>query len=144
MFKKIFPLVLVGAAAMAAFRFAKKGFVAKSLNVKIAGIKLYPLNSASVSLNVINPTSTAVDFNSIVADIMLNNVAFATISNVQHSVIQANSNQVINLPIKINPVEGVKLALSLFNKPQGYKVSILGSINSSDINFPINIEYTLK
>lgn len=142
--KKIAPIALGIAALVAVIKFTRKGIAAKTLNVKIANLKLLPINKASIVLSVINPTSAAISFNSIVADVLLNGNAFATLSTTKQTVINANSSLNVELPIKLNPLEGAKLALSLLSKPTGYVVNVQGTINSENLNFPINIEYTLK
>lgn len=142
--KKIAPVALGVAALIAVFKFTRKGIAAKTLNVKIANLKLLPVKNASVVLSVINPTSTPINFSSITADVLLNNNAFATLNTNKPTTIQPNSSVNIDLPIKLNPLEGAKLAISLLTKPTGYVVNIQGTINSDNINFPINVEYTLK
>lgn len=142
--KKIAPIALGVAALIAVFKFTRKGIAAKTLNVKIANLKLLPVKNASVVLSVINPTSTPINFSSITADVLLNNNAFATLNTNKPTTIQPNSSVNIDLPIKLNPLEGAKLAVSLLTKPTGYIVNIQGTINSDNINFPINVEYTLK
>lgn len=142
--KKLAPIALGVAALIAVFKFTRKGIAAKTLNVKIANLKLLPVKNASVVLSVINPTSTPINFSSITADVLLNNNAFATLNTNKPTTIQPNSSVNIDLPIKLNPLEGAKLAVSLLTKPTGYIVNIQGTINSDNINFPINVEYTLK
>ena len=142
--KKYVP-VLVGAAALLfGLRFLRKGVAAQNLNTKIANLKLMPINKASIVLSVINPTSTPIGFNSITADVLLNGNAFATINTNRQTTINANSSINIELPIKINPLEGAKLAIDLLKRPKGYVVNVVGTINSNNINFPVNIEYVLK
>lgn len=142
--KKIAHIALGIAALVAIIKFTRKGIATKTLNVKIANLKLLPINKASIVLSVINPISEAISFNSIVADVLLNGNAFATLSTTKQTVINANSSLNVELPIKLNPLEGAKLALSLLRKPTGYVVNVQGTINSENLNFPINIEYTLK
>ncbi len=143
-FKKIIPYVLGGAGLYFAYKFTRKGITAKTLNVKIANIKLLPLKNAALVLSVINPTSAPISFKSITADVLLNGNAFATLNTNKQTSIAGNSSVNIDLPIKINPIEGAKLALSLLTKPAGYIINVVGTINSDNINFPINVEYTLK
>jgi LEA14-like dessication related protein len=142
--KKIAPVALGIAALVALLKFTRKGITAQRLNVKISNLKLLPIKNASIVLSVINPTGTEISFNSIVADVLLNGNAFATLSTNRKTTIKANSSINIDLPIKINPIEGSRLALSLLKKPAGYIVNVQGTINSENLNFPINIEYTLK
>ena len=143
-FKKVLPYVIGGGLLFAVLKLTRKSIAAKILNVKIANIKLLPIKNASIVLSVINPTNTPINFSSITADILLNGNAFSTINTNKATTIQPNSSLNINLPIKINPLEGARLALDLLKKPTGYKINIEGTINSDSINFPINIEYILK
>lgn len=142
--KKVIPYIFGGAALYLAYKFTRKGVTAKTLNVKIANIKLFPVKNAAVVLSVINPTSTPISFQSITADVLLNGDAFATLNTNKLTTIAANSSVNIDLPIKLNPIEGAKLALSLLKKPAGYVLNVNGTINSDNINFPINVEYLLK
>ncbi len=143
-FKKSIPYLLGGVALYFAYKFTRKGVAAKTLNVKIANIKLLPIKNAAVVLSVINPTSTPISFKSIAADVLLNGDAFATLNTNKATTIEGNSSVNIDLPIKLNPLEGAKLALNLLKKPAGYVINVNGTINSDNINFPINVEYTLK
>jgi LEA14-like dessication related protein len=143
-FKKFLPYVIGGGLLFAVLKFTRKSIAAKILNVKISNVKLLPIKNASIVLSVINPTNTPISFNSITADILLNGNAFSTINTNKATTISPNSSVNINLPIKINPLEGAKLALDLLKKPAGYVINIQGTINSESINFPINIEYILK
>lgn len=141
-FKKLLPFLAVG--GIGAYFLARKVVTAKLLNVKIASVDLSKISSPAIVLRITNPTSTPISFNSILSDIMLNGNAFATLSNLKETTVNANSEIDFKLPIKLNPLEGLKLAYSLLKKPSNYTLQMVGTINSNSINFPFDITYNLK
>ena len=142
--KKIATYTGIAAGVYMLVRFTKKGLSAKQLNVKISNLKLAPISKAAITLSVINPTNTEIDFDSITADILLNGNAFSTVNLNRKTIIKANSSLNVDLPIKLNPLEGARLALDLLKNPKQYTLNIKGTVNSSSINFPFDIEYKLK
>lgn len=141
--KKILPWLLGGGLVVAAIHFARKGFTATKLNVKISSFD-FSLRSPSIILEVINPTSNPIGFNSITADVQLNGRAFSTINTNQRQTINGNSSARIKLPIRLNPVDGLLLLADIAKRPSAYTVNVTGTINSDNVAFPINTEYRLR
>lgn len=143
--KKYIPYILGVGALYVAFRYLRKAKAATVLNIKLRTIKLQPLSNAAVSLEIINPANARVNFNSIVADLLVNNFALGTLNYQKPSVIPANGSITIDLKIKVNPLESLTFIRTLFqNRTKNNTVKIVGNVSGEGVIVPINIEQNLK
>lgn len=143
--KKLFPFLATGAIAFLAYKFLRKGVAARTLNIKLRTIKINPISQAAVVLEVINPTNTAINISSIVADILVNDFPISTVNYQQPAVIPANGSVSISLKIKINPLDAGQFLLRLLTTKgkKLNKINLTGTVSGEGIVAPINIEQNL-
>jgi LEA14-like dessication related protein len=143
--KNILPYGLVAVLAFLGFKYAKKGFAAKVLNTKIRSIRLNPISKAALIVEIINPSSTDVAFNSITLDLLLDGFALSTLNYQKPTRVGGNSSVQINIPFKINPLDGVQFIANLLtNKSKPKTVSVTGSINGEGFVIPVDLKQTLN
>jgi LEA14-like dessication related protein len=143
--KNLLPIGILGLLAYFGFKYAKKGLAAKVLNVKVRSIRLQPLSKAALIVEVINPTSTPISFDSITLDLLLNGFALSTLNYQKNTLIDANNSVQINIPFKINPLEGVQfLASFLLTKNKAKNIELAGSINGEGFVIPVSIKQTIN
>lgn len=139
--KKVLPIILTTAGIIFAIRMFRKAKTASILNIKIRNLKLKPISRAAIQVDVINPTNTAINFNSITGDVIVNNFAIATLNRQQATTIEANSSIKLDLMIKLNPVELAQYTASLFtNKSKENTIKFVGNISGEGINIPVDSE----
>ena len=143
--KNLFPFIATGALAFLAYRFLRKGVAAKTLNIKLRTVKVRPISQAAIVLDVINPTNTAINISSVVADILINDFPISTVNYQQPTVIPANGSVSISLRIKINPLEAGQFLLRLLSSAgrKLNKIRLTGTVSGEGIVAPINIEQNL-
>ena len=143
--KKILPYVLGGGLIYLAYKYFYKAKAAATLNIKLRTIKLSPIKNAAVSLQIINPTPAAINFDSITADLLINDFAVSTLNYQKHTLIPANGSVNVDLAIKINPLDGLTFIANLLaNKGKLNTIKVAGSVSGEGIVAPINIEQPLK
>jgi len=143
--KKLLPVGIVVFLAYLGFKYAKKGFAAKVLNTKIRSIRLNPISKAALIVEIINPSSTPVSFNSITLDLLVDGFALSTLNYQKPTTVDGNNSIQINIPFKINPLEGVQfLASFLTNKNKTKIVAVSGSINGEGFVIPVDIKQTIN
>ena len=135
---------IIGLLAYFGLRYAKKGFTAKVLNTKIRSIRLNPLSKTALIVEIINPTCTAITFNSITLDLVVNGFALSTLNFQKPTRIDGNSSVQINIPFKINPLEGVQFLTSLFTTKGQRTVAVTGSINGEGFVIPVDLKQSLS
>jgi LEA14-like dessication related protein len=142
---KIIPYLIGGGLLFAAYKYFFKAKAAASLNIKLRTIKLSPLSKASVSLQIINPTPASINFNSITADLSINNFPISTLNFQQPTIIPANGSVNIDLRIKINPLESLTFITNLLtNRGKLNDIKIEGTVSGEGITAPILIQQPLK
>jgi hypothetical protein len=142
--KNLLPIGILGLLAYFGLRFAKKGFAAKVLNVKIRSIRLQPISKAALIVEVINPSSTNITFDSITLDLLVNGFALSTLNYQKPTQILGNNSVQINIPFKINPLEGVQFLASLLRNKNQKSIAVSGSINGEGFVIPVDIKQTLN
>jgi LEA14-like dessication related protein len=143
--KKILPYLIGGGLIFAAYKYFYKAKAAVTLNIKLRTIKLQPLSKAAVSLQIINPTPARINFNSITADLLINDFALSTLNYQKPTVIPANGSITIDLRIQINPLDGLSFVANLLsNKGKLNNIKIAGTVSGEGITAPILIEQPLK
>lgn len=142
--KNLLPIGILGVLAYFGLRFAKKGFAAKVLNVKIRSIRLQPISKAALIVEVINPTSTQISFDSITLDLLVNGFALSTLNYQKNTLIGANNSVQINIPFKINPLEGLQFLANLLTNKNPKTIAVSGSINGEGFVIPVDIKQTLN
>ena len=137
--------MLGGGLLYLGIKYFRKAKAAATLNIKLRTIKLQPIKNAAVSLQIINPTPAAVGFDSITADILINDFALSTLNYQKPTLIPANGSVSIDLAIKINPLEGLTFIANLLsNKGKLNTIKVIGNVSGEGIVSPINIEQPLK
>ena len=142
--KNLLPIGILGVLAYFGFKFAKKGFAAKVLNVKIRSIRLQPIKKAALIVEVINPSSTEITFDSITLDLLVNGFALSTLNYQQPTRILGNNSVQINIPFKINPIEGAQFLASLFFSKTQKTLAVSGSINGEGFVIPVDIKQPIN
>lgn len=143
--KKYILYLGLAAGLWYAMKFGKKAIAGKNLNVKIRTLKLNPISSAAVVVEIINPTNFAISFDSITTDCSIDGNAISTLNYQKNTSVPANSTININLPIQINPLESAMfLATLIKNKFKVKTISLTGTINGEGLNIPINITQTIN
>ena len=150
------PLVKIGifgALAYAAYKlFPKAKTLIKAaatggrLNVQLSGIQLK--KPFGVKFRVVNPTDGELSVKSIAGDVLANGSSIATFVLTDEVKITPNSQQIINLPLKINVVsflgivadivafKGDKKAVANYIK--SIKLAVNGTVNAAGV--PITID----
>lgn len=137
--------MLGGGLLYLGIKYFRKAKAAATLNIKLRTIKLQPIKNAAISLQIINPTPAAVGFDSITADILINDFALSTLNYQKPTLIPANGSVSIDLAIKINPLEGLTFIANLLsNKGKLNTIKVIGNVSGEGIVSPINIEQPLK
>ena len=143
--KKFLPILIAAGGVFLAIRYFRKAQTAAILNVKIRNLKLQPISQAAIVLEIINPTNTGINFNSITGDLILNDFAVATLNYQQPTTIQANTTRSINLRIKLNPVQLAAFSANrLLSKGKLQTMKFSGNISGEGLNIPLNIEQPLS
>ena len=143
--KKLIPCIIGGAGLFVAFKYFRKAKAAATLNIKLRTIKLQPISKAAVSLQIINPTPASVNFDSITADLLINDFALSTLNYQKPTLIPANGSVNVDLSIKINPLDGLTFIANLIaNKGKLNTIKLVGSVSGEGIVAPIKIEQPLK
>lgn len=142
--KNLLPIGIFGLLAYFGIKYAKKGFAAKVLNVKIRSIRLNPISKAALIVEIINPSSTPVGFNSITLDLSINDFAVSTLNYQQQTIVGANNSVQINIPFKLNPLDTAAFFASLFISKTSKIVAVTGSINGENLVIPVDIKQTLN
>jgi LEA14-like dessication related protein len=143
--KKAIPYILGLGAAFLAYKYFWKAKAAATLNIKLRTIKLQPIKNAAVVLEIINPTPASINFDSITADVLINDFALSTLNYQVRTTIPANSSVNVNLGIKINPLDGLAFIANLFkNRGKLNNIKITGTVSGEGITSSINIEQPLK
>ena len=123
------------------WRLSKKAYTAQTLNIKVVGLKLSPISAASVGLNITNPNADDITFNSITTDVSINDYPLSTLNYQKTFIIKPNSSQTINLPIRINPLDGAQLLFNILqNKGKVNSISLTGSVNLEGATLPVNVK----
>lgn len=141
---KIFTYGIIGLLAYFGLRYAKKGLTAKVLNTKIRSIRLNPISKAGLIIEIINPSSASISFNSITLDLLVNGFALSTLNYQKPTRIDGNSSVQINIPFKINPLEGVQFLASLFKSKGDRTVEVSGTINGEGFVIPVSLKQSLS
>jgi hypothetical protein len=142
--KNLLPIGILGLLAYFGLKFAKKGFAAKVLNVKIRSIRLQPISKAALIVEVINPSSTDITFDSITLDLLVNGFALSTLNYQKPTRILGNNSVQINIPFKINPLEGVQFLASLLTNKNQKTLAVSGSINGEGFVIPVDIKQPIN
>lgn len=144
---------IFGALAYAAYKlFPKAKTLIKAaatggrLNVQLSGIQLK--KPFGVKFRVVNPTDGELSVKSIAGDVLANGSSIATFVLTDEVKITPNSQQIINLPLKINVVsflgivadivafKGDKKAVANYIK--SIKLAVNGTVNAAGV--PITID----
>lgn len=143
--KKLIPYLIGGGLLFAAYKYLYKAKAAATLNIKLRTIKLSPISKAAVSLQIINPTPASIRFDSITADLFINNFALSTLNYQKPSLIPANGSINVDLSIKINPLESLTFITNLLTtRGKLNNIKIEGTVSGEGITAPILIEQPLK
>lgn len=150
------PLVkigILGAMAFAAYKFfpqAKKIIKAAAtggrLNVNVSGLQFK--RPFSIQFRVVNPTDGELSVKAIAGDILANGNSIATFVNTDEIKITPNSQQIVNVALKINALsflpiitsilalKGDKTAIMQYVKSISLKIE--GTVNAAGIPITIN------
>jgi LEA14-like dessication related protein len=142
---KTYLYYLLGAGALYfGYRYFGKAKAAQTLNVKLKTLNLSDLTRASVVLDIINPNNAAININSIVADLNVNDFALSTLSFQGARTIPANNSISLELMIKINPLDTALFLANMLKAKKVNSVAIKGTISGEGISVPISIVQNLK
>lgn len=143
--KKFLPYGLLALAGYYAWRYFRKGIAGKLLNVKIRRLNLFPLKSANLEIDVINPTNSSINFDSITLDLSLNDYPISTLNYQKNTTITGNGITTLKLPIVINPLESGQFVFNLLTtKGKVKNIKVSGTINGEGIVIPISVVSVLN
>jgi hypothetical protein len=143
--KKILPYGILALAGYFAWKYFKKGVASKLLNVKIRRLNLFPLKSANLEVDIINPTNSSINFDSITLDLSVNDFPISTLNYQKNTTISGNGVTTIKMPIVINPLESGQFVFNLLsNKGKVKTIKVNGTINGEGILIPINVVSVLN
>ena len=150
------PLVkigIVGAMAFAAYKFfpkvkniVKAAATGGRLNVNVSGLQFK--RPFSIQFRVVNPTDGELSVKAIAGDILANGNSIATFVNTDEIKITPNSQQIVNVALKINALsflpiitdilalKGDKTAIMQYVKSINLKIE--GTVNAAGIPITIN------
>jgi|APGre2960657404_1045060.scaffolds.fasta_scaffold71971_2 LEA14-like dessication related protein len=139
-------LLVVGAGVLGliAYSLFRKARTLTNLNFAIKGIDLDTKKKvASVDLRVINPTKNQITINSVVCDVLFQGEAIGTVSYLKDTVIAGQSEVILRMPVKVNPVAIVSLGLTILStKQKSLNFTVKGTASADNILFPIEIDYS--
>jgi LEA14-like dessication related protein len=143
--KKILPYGILVLAGYYAWKYFKKGVAGKLLNVKIRRLNLFPLKSANLEVDIINPTNSSINFDSITLDLSVNDFPISTLNYQKNTTISGNGVTTIKMPIVINPLESGQFVFNLLsNKGKVKNIKVSGTINGEGIVIPVNVVSVLN
>ena len=143
--KKILPYGILALAGYFAWKYFKKGIAGKLLNVKIRRLNLFPLKSANLEVDIINPTNSSINFDSITLDLSVNDYPISTLNYQKNTTISANGLTSIKMPIVINPLESGQFVFNLLtNKGKVKNIKVNGTINGEGIVIPVSVVSVLN
>jgi len=150
------PLVkigILGAMAFAAYKFfpkvkniVKAAATSGRLNVNVSGLQFK--RPFSIQFRVVNPTDGELSVKAIAGDILANGNSIATFVNTDEIKITPNSQQIVNVALKINALsflpiitsilalKGDKTAIMQYVKSISLKIE--GTVNAAGIPITIN------
>jgi LEA14-like dessication related protein len=144
--KKFIPIAVLGLIGWLGWKYGRKVLAAKILNIKLKTVKISPISSAAIQLSIINPTNIDFSLDSITADLSINDYAISTLNYQKSTIIKANAESLLDLPIKINPLEGLTFLTKLIFNKSARKldtIKINGTVNGEGLNIPIDIVQNL-
>lgn len=143
--KKYLPYGILALAGYFAWKYFRKGVAGKLLNVKVRRLNLFPLKSANLEVDIINPTNSSINFDSITLDLSVNDYPISTLNYQKNTTISANGVTTIKMPIVINPLESGQFVFSLLStKGKVRNIKIDGTINGEGIVIPVNVTNQLS
>lgn len=143
--KKVLPYLIFGVAGYYAWKYFSKGVAGRLLNVKVRRLNLFPLKSANLEVDIVNPTNSSINFDSITLDLSVNNYPISTLNYQKNTTISGNSVTTIKLPIVINPLESGQFVFNLLSSKGKIKnIRIDGTINGEGIVIPVNVSNQLS
>jgi LEA14-like dessication related protein len=143
--KKLLPYGILAVAGYFAWRYFRKGIAGRLLNVKVRKLNLFPLKSANLEIDVINPTNSSINFDSITLDLSVNGYPISTLNYQKNTTISANGVTTIKLPIVINPLESGQFVFNLLTTKGKIKtIQVKGTINGEGIVIPVDVTNQLS
>lgn len=113
--------------------------------MKIRRLNLFPLKSANLEVDIINPTNSSINFDSITLDLSVNDFPISTLNYQKNTTISGNGVTTIKMPIVINPLESGQFVFNLLsNKGKVKTIKVNGTINGEGILIPINVVSVLN
>lgn len=130
-------IILLSAAALAVYYLYGKS----KINYNFVGIKLNPFR---VTFDIFNPSGSAVNFNSIVADILYNGTRIGIINDFTPGMVPANSHAKVDFQVSADGLGITSVLNDLSKGIQNISVSIIGTMKVNNILIPINNVYKIK
>jgi hypothetical protein len=125
--------LLYVAGALGLIWIFRKSSASSSLKYVFKGIDL---RNRSISVELINPSNTPLNFTALVADVLLNDSNVGLIDFRQNTQIPAAGSKVINIPIKLNPIGLLQFTLS---KARNFQtIGFNGTLNAEKLSIPFN------
>lgn len=121
----------------AALYFGRKLFSAGRVSFRIIGANLRKL---SLQVELINPTNTPLSVDAFVASLLINNQSFGTLDFRNRITLTATDRQVINIPIRLNPVGGAQLLRQILTGSTSLRnaqIEVDGTLNSENVVIPV-------
>jgi len=125
--------LLIGAGLFAAYYFLKKGNAGKSIKWNIVGLDI---KSKAITIELINPTNTPLNFDALVSDVSLNGTNVGIIDYRQKTLIPGAGAKRINVPIKLNALGVIQFLTSKLSKIK--EVAFNGTLNAEGVSFPFS------
>lgn len=131
-------ILLIGAGLYAVYFLLTKRNAGQSVKWNITGIDI---KRKALTMQIINPTNTPINFDALVSDVSLNGANVGIIDFRQKTLIPGASSKNIIVPIKLNA-----LGIIQFLTSKAYKikeVGFTGTINAEGVAFPFEEKFNL-
>jgi len=130
-------LLVIGGAIAAFYFLGKKKIASDQLVWRFTG---FDFKRIAIQIELINPTNTSLNFSAFVAEVLVNDNQVGILDYRQQTKLSGNSNKVISIPIKINPMAAITFIPFLLNRSaiKNAKIVLKGTINAENISIPFS------
>jgi LEA14-like dessication related protein len=131
-------ILLIGAGLYAAYFLLRKRNAGQSVKWNITGIDI---KRKALTMQIINPTNTPINFDALVSDVSLNGANVGIIDFRQKTLIPGAGSKNIIVPIKLNALGVIQFLTS--KAKQIKQLGFEGTINAEGVSFPFFEKFNL-
>jgi len=131
-------LLLVGGGYLA-YKLLNKGNAGKSIKWNITGIDI---KRKALTIQLINPTNTPINFDALVSDVSLNGTNIGIVDFREKTLIPGTGAKNIIVPIKLNALGVIQFLTGKIQKIK--EVGFTGTLNAEGVSFPFVEKFNLQ